>query len=314
MRRLLHWPELVPAVLLVVAFIGGALASRFFLDANYLLDRTTIYAEIGLMVVGMTFVIICGQIDLSVASTLALVACVTAKIAVHQSIGVAIVVGLGLGAALGAINGALVAYAKMPSFLVTLATLALYRGIAQALLGSESIPLPPKFTGVHEVYLPYPIPVMLVLVVLVAVILGLVLHRSVFGRWLYATGSNEQAAEFGAVPVARVKFTVFVLSGLLAGIGGILMDSRLGVARFDHAKGFELDVITATVLGGTSIYGGKGSMLGALLAFFLIFFVRTGLGLANVTAEYQLTAVGTLLVFAVAANTFVERRARALAT
>jgi rhamnose transport system permease protein len=308
LRRLLHWPELVPAVLLVVAFIAGTLASRFFLDANYLLDRTTIYAEIGLMVVGMTFVIICGQIDLSVASILALVACVTAKVAGHQSIAIAATVGIGLGALLGAVNGALVAYAKMPSFLVTLATLALYRGLAQAFFGSESIPVPPKFTGANTIYLPYPIPVTLVLVLLAAGVMGIVLHRSAFGRWLFATGSNEAAAKFASVPVAKVKLTVFVVSGLLGGIAGVLMDSRLGVARYDHAKGFELDVITATVLGGASIYGGKGSMLGAVLAFFLIFFVRTGLGLANVTAEYQLTAVGTLLVLAVAANTIVERR------
>lgn len=307
MRRLLAWPELVTAILLVIAFVAGAFESRFFLDAHYLLDRTTLFAETGLMVIGMTFVIICGQIDLSVASILALTACLTAKLAVPLGAPLAALTGILGGALLGAFNGVLVAYAKLPSFLVTLATLAFFRGIAQALVGSESVKVPDKFTGVQELYLPYPIPMTLVFVILCAVLLGAVLHRSVLGRWVFATGSNEEAANYSTIHTARVKMFVFVLSGVLAGIGGVLMDSRLAWARYDFAQGFELDVITATVLGGASIYGGKGSMLGALLAFFLIFFVRTGLGLANISSDYQLAIVGTLLIFAVGLNLLTAR-------
>ena len=308
MRKVLTWPELIPAILLIIAFIAGTRESTFF-SFHYLLDSTTTVAEIGLMIVGMTFVIVCGEIDLSVASNLALVACATAKLAQHFSLPIAVVAGLLCGALLGAFNGVLVAYGKLPSFLVTLATYALFRGVAQALVGSESIALPPKFTGVDTIFFPYPIPATLVLVLFVALGLGLVLHTTVFGRWLYAVGSNEQAALYSSVPTARLKLGVFVLSGLLSGLGGILMDSRLGVARFDHARGFELDVITATVLGGASIYGGKGSMLGSVLAFFMIYFVRAGLGLANVTAEYQLAIVGTLLIFAVGLNMLTKKLA-----
>jgi rhamnose transport system permease protein len=299
-RKLLGWPELVPAVLLLMSFFVGARLSPYFLDLHGLLDRSTIFAETGLMVIGMTFVIICGQIDLSIAANLALVACVTGKLAEHQSLPFAVTCGVLLGAILGAVNGAMVAYAKLPSFLVTLGTLALYRGIAQALVGSASVPLPRKFSGIDTLFLPYPIPLTLTFVLLVALGLGFVLHRSVLGRWVYATGANEQASHYSSVPTARVKLGVFTLAGLIAGIGGAMMDSRLGVARFDHAKGFELDVITATVLGGASIYGGKGSMLGAMLAFFLIFSVKSGMSAADYKPEVQLTVVGALLILALA--------------
>lgn len=307
MKRLLHWPELVTAVLIVLAFVVGAMESHSFLDPIYLLDRTKLFAETGLMVIGMTFVIVCGEIDLSVAANLGLTACLAGKLAQVAPAPVVILAGILIGGLLGAFNGVLVAYAKLPSFLVTLGTLAFFRGAAQALVGSESVSLPAGMKGVGEAYLPYPIPISLVIVLVVGLGLGIVLHRSMMGRWIYATGANEQAAHYSAVPAAQVKFWVFVLSGLLAGIGAILMDSRLGVARFDHARGFELDVITATVLGGASIYGGKGSMLGAILAFFLIFLVRTGLGLANVSADYQLAVVGTLLIVAVGLNTLAQR-------
>lgn len=310
MRGLIRRPETVPAILLIVAFAVGVLGSPYFLDATYLLDRTTIFAETGLMVLGMTFVIVCGQIDLSVASILGLSACIAAKVGTTQPPMAAVSVGVLTGALLGLVNGVLVAYAKLPSFLVTLGTLALYRGIAQAMAGSSSIVFPDAITGFDQLYLPYPVPMALVLVLVFAIGLGAVLHRSVLGRWVYATGSNEQAAVYSAIPVPRVKLFVFVLSGFLAGIGGLLMNSRLGVARFDHARGFELDVITATVLGGTSIYGGKGSILGAVLAFFLVFFVRTGLGIANVKPEHQLTIIGGLLVLTVGLNLVLERGAR----
>ncbi|HVT10920.1 MAG TPA: ABC transporter permease [Fimbriimonadaceae bacterium] len=308
MKRLTRHPELVTVALIVLAFVAGAMESHSFLDPIYLLDRTKLFAETGLMVIGMTFVIVCGQIDLSVAANLGLTACLVAKLALVAPPPVVVLAGVLIGGLLGAFNGVLIAYANLPSFLVTLGTLAFYRGAAQALVGSESVALPAGMKGIGDAYLPYPAPISLVIVLVVGVGLGIVLHRSMFGRWVYATGANEQAANYSAVPAARVKFWVFVLSGVLAGIGAVLMDSRLGVARYDHAKGFELDVITATVLGGASIYGGKGSMLGAILAFFLIFLVRTGMGLANVSAEYQLAVVGTLLIVAVGLNMLAGRR------
>jgi rhamnose transport system permease protein len=133
----------------------------------------------------------------------------------------------------------------------------------------------------------------------IALTLGAVLHKSVFGRMVYACGANEEASLYAGIPVARVKVALFGLSGLLSGVASLHMISRLGTARFDHARGLELDAITAVVLGGASIYGGRGSVLGTFLALILVATLRIGMGVANVKAEYQLAAVGGLLIVAV---------------
>jgi rhamnose transport system permease protein len=309
MKRLLARRELVPALLVVLAFVVGAAQSPYFLDARYLLDASSLYVEAGLLALGMTLVIVSGHIDLSVAAMLALVACVVGKLldAGHPPF-LVLPGGLILGTFLGWCNGALIARLRLPSFVVTLATMAAYRGIAQALLGAESVKIPANLVGVDFATVPgTPIPVPLAILVVVAVLMGLLLHRTVLGRWIYADGTNERAAFFSGVPTQRVTTTVFALSGLMAGLAALLIDSRLGVARFDHARGLEVDVITAVVLGGTSIAGGSGSILGTMLALLLIGLLRTGMGVANVTAEYQLAAVGTLLVVAVLTGNLVER-------
>ena len=308
MKKVLTRPEVVPAILLVLAFFAGAAQSKFFLDPNYLLDSSTLYVETGLLALGMTFVIVCGQIDLSVASMAALVACVVAKLMERGiSIPVSCGVGIGLGLLLGGINGVLVAKMKLPSFVVTLATMAAYRGIAQVLMGAASTKLPASFIGIDMQYVGKHIPVPLVVLLAVAVILGLVLHRTLFGRWVFAIGTNETASFYSGLPVVAVKVSVFALSGLMAALAALLMDSRLGVARFDHAHGLELDAITAVVLGGASIFGGRGTVLGTILALFLVAVLRIGMGVANVKAEYQLAVIGTLLVVAVLSGNVVTR-------
>jgi rhamnose transport system permease protein len=302
-------PPIVPGVLALLAFIGGAILSPFFLDVRYLLDASSLYAEAGLLVLGMTLVIVAGQIDLSVASVMALVACVTAKLlAAGFAIPVALAVGLGIGSGIGAVNGALVAYLRLPSFVVTLATMAICRGLAQVLMGAESQRLPANLVGADYVHLlGTPIPLPLTVLVVFAVVVGLLLHRTVFGRWVYSVGTNEKASYFSGVPAARVKVAVFAVSGLMAALAGFLIDSRLGVARFDHGKGLEVDVIAAVVVGGASIYGGVGTVLGSMLALLLIALIRTGMGVANIGAEYQLAAVGALLIVAVLIGNVSER-------
>ena len=302
-------PPIVPAVLALLAFIGGAILSPFFLDVRYLLDASSLYAEAGLLVLGMTLVIVAGQIDLSVASVMALVACVTAKLlAAGFAVPVALAIGLGLGSGIGAVNGVLVAYLRLPSFVVTLATMAIGRGLAQVLMGAESQRLPANLVGADYVHLPgTPIPLPLTLLVVFALLVGLLLHRTVFGRWVYSVGTNEKASFFSGVPTARVKVAVFAISGLMAALAGFLIDSRLGVARFDHGKGLEVDVIAAVVVGGASIYGGVGTVLGSMLALLLIALIRTGMGVANIGAEYQLAAVGALLIVAVLIGNVSER-------
>ncbi len=277
--------------------------SKYFLDVRYLLDSSTLYVETGLLAIGMTFVIISGNIDLSVASMTALVACVSAKLmASGWSMPAGCAAGLGLGLVLGGFNGIMVAKVKLPSFVVTLATMAVYRGIAQVLLGAESVKLPTSFIGLDMQHLPGHIPVPLVVLLTVALILAIVLHRSLFGRWVIALGTNEEASYYAGLPTSTVKISVFCLSGLLAAVAALMMNSRLGVARFDDARGLELDAITAVVLGGASIFGGKGTMLGTVLALFLVAVIRIGMGVANVKAEYQLAVIGTLLVIAILAG------------
>ena len=304
-------PEVVAVVLLFLAFVVGASLSPYFLDGPFLLDSTTLFTEGAIIALGMTFVIISGNIDLSVASTLALVACVMAVLHVQFNLPMeaAIPIAVLLGTLLGAFNGWLISRLRLPALAVTLATMALYRGLAQILLGDHSLSqFPQWFEGVDRLTIPgTQIPIVLVFFFVLALILGLILHRTVFGRWVYAIGTSEDAARYSGIPVDRVKIAVFALNGFLAAIAGVIMVSRLAVARYDHARGLELDVITAVVLGGTNIYGGRGTIFGSIIAVFLVGFLRTGLGVANVKAESQLAVVGTLLIIAVIASNVIAR-------
>jgi rhamnose transport system permease protein len=303
----MKWRALVPAVLLVIAIFVGSRLSTKFLDFHFLLDRSTIVMETGLIALGMTFVMICGEIDLSVGSNMVLTGCVTAKL-LEKGWGIPAAVGFAccMGMALGFLNGLLTAKLKLPSFLVTLGTMAAYRGAAQAMMGPDSVKLPKGFVNLDESYvlgLPWPVMIFLVMAVITAV----VLHQTVFGRWAFATGTNESASRYSGIPTERVKILVFGLTGLMCGIGAIMLTSRLGVARYDLAGGTELDAITVVVVGGTSIFGGSGTMLGTILSLFLIDIMRSAMGVANVKAEYQLTAIGTLLILSVLAMNLGKR-------
>lgn len=291
--------EFIPGILGLLALFFFARMSPNFLDASYLLSNSTLYVEIGLLALGMTFVIISGNIDLSVASMVALVACITAKM-FETGMGTPVVVvsALVMGALLGAMNGVLVAKLALPSFLVTLGTMAAYRGAAQAMMGPQSVALPESFKGIDKIGIAG-IPTPLIVLVVLAIVVAVVLHQTVFGRWVFAVGTNESASRYAGVPVDRVKIAVFALTGLMAGIGALLLNSRLAVARHDLARGWELDAITVVVVGGTAIAGGRGGILGSFLALFLITILKTGMGVMNVKAEYQLTAIGILLIVAV---------------
>ncbi len=310
MRKILARPEAIPIFLFIATFVLAAAKNRYFLDFGYLLETTSLFAEGALLVIAMSFIIVAGQIDLSVGAMMALVACAFGKLLqLGLPMPLAILAALGLGAVLGSINGALVAYLKLPSFLVTLGTMALFRGAAQAMLASQSVALPPNFVGIDRQVLAFiHLPIPLFIVLIFALLGGLALHFTHFGKRLFAIGTNEAAARYAGIRVARAKVGIFVISGVLAAVAGMMIDSRLAVARYDHGKGLELEVITATVLGGVSIAGGKGSLGGALIAYALIAVVRTALGLANANAEIQLTVLGTLLILAVGVNRVLESR------
>lgn len=292
--------EVVPLSLLIIAVVVSSFLSPYFMAYDNLRDMTSQFMEEGLMALPMTMVIICANIDLSVGSMLGLISvCFGLRFVTGWPIGLDMGFALVLGATLGAINGLLVTRLRLPSLVVTLGTLALYRGFAQVLDGDGQVSsYPDWYVGIDQRYL-LGLPAPLLIFAACAVVYGLVLHRTTFGRLVYAIGSNEEACRFSAIPVDRIKLIVFVLSGLMSGAGALMITSRLGSSRWDVGLGFELDVITAVVLGGTDIFGGKGSILGTVLALFTIGVVRNGMGLANYNGDEQSMVIGSLLVLSI---------------
>jgi len=292
----------LPIALIILALFIGSKVSPNFLDSKFLMESLTLMAEVGIVAVAMNYVISTGNIDLSVGSNVVLTACLTAKlIQAGTPPAVGIMLGILIGTGLGVINGILITQTQVPSFLITVATMAVYRGIAQALMGSASASFPEAYVGIDTItFAGLTVPLLLLLAT--ALLSAYIFSWTIFGRWMLALGSNASAALYSGVPVKRVTFLVFAITGLASGIAAVLMDSRLGLARHDFAKGFELDAITMVVIGGTAIRGGDSNIVGTLLAFILIGLLRTTMGIANVTAEYQLTAVGILLIFAVLFN------------
>jgi rhamnose transport system permease protein len=305
LRAILASPEFMVAALLGIAFVVCYSALPHFRNFDYLLYHSSLVMEVGVMAVGMSFVIVGGHVDLSCASILALVGTVITTLAVHERVpfGLLIVLAPLMGLILGGINGLVIARLGIPSLVVTLGTMAVYRGLAQVLVGDRSEAVPGWFAHISRWTIPgTSVATPLVVFLLLAVVLGLVLHRTVFGRWVFAMGTNPGAALYAGVPVAGVTIGSFMLSGVLSAVAALLWLSHYGGAQYKDAQGKELDVITAVVLGGTSIFGGRGSMFGTVAALLLLFILQTGMGLANFSSEAQLTANGGLLIFAVLAT------------
>jgi rhamnose transport system permease protein len=316
---ILKAPQTITFILLIIALLVGAGMSEYFLDAEYLLDQTSLSIRVGFMALAMTFVIIAGQIDLSVGSGALLVSVVAASAyANHWPMPVVILLAIVCGLLLGLFNGLLVAYLNLPSLVVTLGTLALYRGLAQGWIGDGKITgFPDWFTGIDYIkffktnviysegkFQTIPalgglVPLPLIVFLATSVIAGLVLVRTTFGRKVFAIGTNESAARYSAINTARVKLAVFVLSGLSMGIAALVEMSRIRTVDQKQFRSDELLAITAVVLGGTSIFGGRGSILGTVLALLLLVVVRCALGVAEVKIENQMAIIGSLLIASV---------------
>jgi rhamnose transport system permease protein len=216
---------------------------------------------------------------------------------------------LAVGAFGGFFNGMLVTRVGLPSLVVTLGTLALYRGLASVVLGPRSVSGWPEwftnfgFGDVPGTVIPWPLVVFGVL----AVAFLFVLHKTWIGRQIYAVGKNKEAARYSGIDVARLKTLLFVLSGTLSALAGVILTARLSSARADNGQGFVLDVVTSVLLGGVNIFGGEGTILGVVLAIFVIGVLRNGLTLADVSPDTQSVAVGALLILSVAGPTLVRR-------
>lgn len=297
----LRWEWLLVALIIAVVAVNSQL-SPFFLNTRNLMRATSDFMEMGLMILPMAFIIITGNIDLSVASTLAMCASLLGWLHIQGvNIWIAAAAALLLGLLGGALNGFLVARVKLPSLVVTLGTFAFYRGLAYVLLGDQAARgYPSSFTFLGQGTLgAIRLPFSAVLFIFFAIIFGLVLHKTTFGRYLYAIGNSEDAARYAGVPVARIKMIIFMLSGFMAALAGIIIAARFGSTRPDVGTGLELAVITATVLGGINIFGGSGTMIGAILALILIGLMRFGMGLVNVQGQVQSIAIGLLLILSI---------------
>ncbi|TKB71529.1 MAG: ABC transporter permease, partial [Mesorhizobium sp.] len=246
--------------------------------------------------------IISGEIDLSVAAIIAL-ASTMMGMAVQAGAGTPVLVAIGLvvGLGCGAFNGLLVTRLGLPSIVVTIGTMSLFRGIAFIILGDRAYKgYPASFAFFGQGYVWWVVSFELALFLIAAVIYWFLLHRTSFGRRVFAIGNNPVAAQFSGVRVGRIKFILFCLTGLMAGIASVLITSRLGSTRPSIAQGYELEVITMVVLGGVSILGGAGSILGVVLAAFIMGLVTFGLGLLNVPGIVMSIFIGLLLIIVIA--------------
>jgi rhamnose transport system permease protein len=306
--RVRSW-ELLLAAILVATVAYNASQSDVYLDVDNFVNIFRLSIEKVIVAVTMTFVIVNGEIDLSVASVMAFSACV---LAAANEAGVpfwlAIVLALVAAAAAGFVQGLVVAKTGISSLVVTLAGLIGFRGAARVLLEDRSSgDFPEWFGNLGRDDLLGPMPFALVLFLVLLVAGGVVLHRSAFGRKVFVIGDNAEVARYSGIDVARVKVVLFTTSGLVAGIAGVLFAARLGSVRANIGEGFELDIITMVLLGGVSIFGGSGTLLGVALAIGIVLNLRNGLGLANVEANTQTGVIGALLIVSVLARNLLDR-------
>lgn len=299
-RRLLGWEGLLLAILLVVVAYNAS-AIPGYLDPRNQINLFQLSIEKVIVVLVIAIVILSGEIDLSMASIMALAAVVVAWLweqGVPVEIGM--VVALLVGGLAGLNNGFWVAYVGLPSLAVTLAGLIGYRGVARMLIEDRSIGgFPEWFTtlGQRPILGPFPLTILMFGVLLAVAIV--IVHYSGFGRYVYAIGSNPRAAHFSGVRVARTKLAIFVMSGFVSALAGVALAARLGAVRGSTAEGFELDIITIVLLGGVSIFGGSGTMVGVILSILVVLNLRNGMSLAGFTGNTQTGVVGTLLILSV---------------
>ena len=302
--------ELLLAAVLVATVVYNATQSPVYLDVDNFVNLFHLSIEKVIIAIAMTFVIVNGEIDLSVASVMAFAAAVLASL--HEGgavpFAVAIVVALAAATGAGLLQGFIVAKTGLPSLVVTLAGLIAFRGAARVLVEDRSVgDIPDWFRSLGRDEILGPLPFAVILFFVGLVVGGIVLHRSTFGRVVYVIGDNPEVARYSGIDVARVKLTLFGLSGFVAGVAGVLFAARLGSVRANIAEGFELDIITMVLLGGVSIFGGSGSLLGVALSIFVVLNIRNGLGLANVEASVQTGVIGALLILSVLAQNLVDR-------
>lgn len=300
LERLKSWEGLLLVILIGIVIVNTTMTPHYLQIQNQI-NLFQLHIEKIIVALIMTFLIINAEIDLSVGSVMGLAGCVMAFLFEKGvTVEVCLLASLLTGVLVGAFNGFMASYVGLSSLIVTLAGLIGYRGLARVLVENRSIGnFPEWFDRLGQQPLVGPIPLALIIFFVLLIIALIILQRSGFGRYIYAIGNNAEVARYSGVNVRRVKMSLFVVSGFIAAFAGLLLAARLGSMRGDTATGTELEVITMVVLGGVSIFGGTGSMLGVLLSILIVLNLRNGMGLLNITGEIQTGVIGVLLILSV---------------
>ena len=299
--RLKSWEGFLLLSLLVIIGINTGMTPEFLTLGNQI-NLFQLSIEKIIVALVMTFIIINGEIDLSVGSMMGLSACAFGWMVKEQGVAApaAIAISLGIGVLGGALNGWFITRVGLPSLVVTLATLIGFRGLARVLVEDRGLTdFPDWFDALGQQGLIGPLPFALVAFAVLFLILYIVLERSGFGRKTQVIGTNREVAEFAGIDTDRHKMILFIASGTIAAFAGLLYAARVGAVRGDVANGFELDIITIVLLGGVSIFGGTGSLIGTLLAILIVLNIRNGMALLNITGHIQTGVIGLLLIASV---------------
>ncbi|MEZ2128231.1 MULTISPECIES: ABC transporter permease [unclassified Sinorhizobium] len=311
--------------LIVIIAVFSFLSPNYFTLNNFLIMASHV-AIFGILAIGMLLVILNGGIDLSVGSTLGLAGCIAGflmqgvtlnalGVILYPPVWAVVVLTCALGAVVGAVNGVLIAYLKVPAFVASLGVLYVARGIALLMtngLTYNNLGGRPELGNTGFDWLGFNrlagVPIGVIVLAVLAIICGIVLSRTAFGRWLYASGGNERAADLSGVPVKRVKILVYVLSGVCAAIAGLVLSSQLTSAGPTAGTTYELTAIAAVVIGGAALTGGRGTVRGTMLGAFVIGFLSDGLVIIGVSAYWQTVFTGAVIVLAVLMNSIQYRR------
>lgn len=306
-RFLKTWEGLL-LIILAITLTANALLVPQFLTLQNQINLFQLSNEKIIVALAMTFIIISAEIDLSVASVMGLSACAFAILVQGgMPAGFAFLICLFIGAAAGAINAFWIAYIGIPSLVVTLAMLIGFRGLARVLLEDKGIGNFPEWVNAlgRDGFIG-PFPLALIVFIGLLVILALILHRTGFGRQVYVIGNNAEVARYSGVNVMLIRSILFIMSGTISALAGLFYAARLASVRGDAANGFELDIITMVLLGGVSIFGGKGTMLGVFLSILIVLNLRNGMALENITGHIQTAVIGILLISSVLIPNLLE--------
>ena len=310
------WERVLLGLLVLLLVVFGY-TQPGFMSPDALADSTFNFSEKGVLALALALLIITGEIDLSIAAILAL-SSLAMGYAMKAGAGplVMTLAAFATGGIAGAVNGVLVTRYKLPSIVVTIGTLSLYRGLAMVALGDQAISgYPEVFSTLGNSYLGEVvgvrwliIPIEFAILLAGAVLVGVMLHRTVLGRKLYAIGANPVAARFSGIEADRYRMALFVFAGLMAALAAIMLTGRIGSTRPNIAMGWELDAITMVILGGVAIQGGRGSIVGTMLAVLLLGLFTFAMGMANVTGIVMSMVIGVLLIVSMVLPKLFKRR------